>query len=113
MGLTIFIGEVELDDGEASIKLIPKSPEVLSQHPDNMYANHWSMGYTAQQFACREFPWFREVIGENTYIEPKPLSLVPAPYGEVPPGWLGFVEWFTFWRGYSLANFKNPAIRLA
>ena len=39
MGLTIFIGEVELDDGEASIKLIPKSPGSPSQHPDDMYVN--------------------------------------------------------------------------
>lgn len=113
MGLAIFIGELEWDDGDASIKLIETKPWLLGQHQDSRYANYWGMSYGAQGFACQKFPWFKEAIGLETYSEPKPLITIPPPYGTFDPEWGYFVNWFTFWRNYALSNLKDPVIRLS
>ena len=112
MGLSIFIGEVEVDDGALSIHLLRNSPVLLSQYEDSHYANYWSMSYSAQELGCKHYPWFKEAIGSDTCSTPKPLVDVPAPYGEIPYGWEHFVEWFTFWREYALNQLKYPVIRL-
>lgn len=114
MSLTIFIGETEVDNGDVSVKLVPTVPGLLAQHPTYTYANHWTMSYTAQHYGCQTIPWFSEAVGLETYNEtgPKPLELVPAPYGEIPEGWDNFFKWFSFWREFALRNYKNPVIKL-